>query len=139
MKAKVAITVLLATVFSLAAAAQQQPQTPEQREKLLYENIQKQVDDLATRLDLEDWQIFYADSILTRNYTDLSKEFEKQSANKVSDSSIYQLLQDECSEKNYLAFKAILSEEQWAKYLKQGAAKAKKDRDRRAAKRQQKS
>lgn len=139
MKAKVSIIALLALAFPLAAAAQQQPQTPEQREKQLYENIQKQVDDLADRLDLEDWQIFYADSILTRNYTDLAREFEKQSANKVSDSSIYQLLQDGCAEKNYNALKAILSEEQWAKYLKQGAARAKKDRDRRAAKRQKQS
>lgn len=139
MKAKVSIIALLALTLPLAAAAQQQPQTPEQREKQLYENIQKQVDDLAGRLDLEDWQIFYADSILTRNYTDLSREFEKQSANKVSDSSIYQLLQDACAEKNYEAFKLILTEEQWAKYLKQGAARAKKDRDRRAAKRQKQS
>ena len=139
MKAKVSIIALLALAFPLAAAAQQQPQTPEQREKQLYENIQKQVDDLADRLDLEDWQIFYADSILTRNYTDLAREFEKQSANKVSDSSIYQLLQDGCAEKNYNALKSILSEEQWAKYLKQGAARAKKDRDRRAAKRQKQS
>ena len=40
-------------------------------------------------------------------------------------------------EKNYNALHAILNEEQWTKYLKTGAARDKKARDKREAKRQQ--
>lgn len=129
--------ILLLLYFSAAIAGraqQQQPLTPEQKEKQLYEAIQKQVDDYAENLNLEDWQIFYADSILTHNLVELSKEYETQSKNKVSDSSIYMLIQDTWMEKTYQAFKKILNEEQWKKYLKTGAGRAKKDRDKRAAK-----
>ncbi|HOE94667.1 MAG TPA: hypothetical protein PLU97_04615 [Candidatus Cryptobacteroides sp.] len=134
--------ILLLLSFSAAIAGraqQQQPLTPEQKEKQLYEAIQKQVDDYAENLNLEDWQIFYADSILTHNLVELSKEYEIQSKNKVSDSSIYMLIQDTWMEKTYQAFKKILNEEQWQKYLKTGAGRAKKDRDKRAAKAKKKS
>lgn len=133
---KKAFILLLLSLYAAIAgrAQQQQPLTPEQKEKQLYEAIQKQVDDYAENLNLEDWQIFYADSILTHNLVELSKEYEIQSKNKVSDSSIYMLIQDTWMEKTYQAFKKILNEEQWQKYLKTGAGRAKKDRDKRAAK-----
>lgn len=120
----------------VALAQQQQPLTPEQREKQMYENIQKQVDNLAETLDLEDWQIFYADSILTTNFGALAKEFEALGKNRVSDPEVYSRLQDACMEKNYNALHAILNEEQWTKYLKTGAARDKKARDKRAEKRE---
>ena len=134
--------IIIAAVFLLAclpAQAQEQPLTPEQREKQLYENIQKQVDDMADRLDLEDWQVFYADSILTANFGELAREYEQLGRNRVSDPDIYVRIQDGCMEKNYNAFRRILSDEQWAKYLKSGAAREKKARDKRAAKREKKS
>lgn len=134
--------IVIAAVFLLAclpALAQEQALTPEQREKQLYENIQKQVDDMADRLDLEDWQVFYADSILTANFGELAREYELLGRNKVSDADIYIRIQDGCMEKNYNAFRRILSDEQWAKYLKSGAAREKKARDKRAAKREKKS
>ena len=128
---------MLLLVPVMVLAQQQQPQTPEQREKQMYENIQKQVDNLAETLDLEDWQIFYTDSILTTNFGALAKEFEDLSKNRVSDPEVYSRLQDACMEKNYNALHAILNEEQWTKYLKTGAARDKKARDKREAKRQQ--
>ena len=128
---------MLLLVPCVALAQQQGPQTPEQREKQMYENIQKQVDNMAESLDLEDWQIFYADSILTTNFGALAKEFEDLGKNKVSDPEVYSRLQDACMEKNYNAFRRILNEQQWAKYLKTGAARDKKARDKREAKRQQ--
>ena len=127
---------LMLLVPDVAFAQQQGPQTPEQREKQMYENIQKQVDNLAETLDLEDWQIFYADSILTTNFGALAKEFEALGKNRVSDPEVYSRLQDACMEKNYNALHAILNEEQWTKYLKTGAARDKKARDKRAEKRE---
>ena len=128
--------ILFCTVPALAQ--QQEPQTPEQREKQLYENIQKQVDHYAETLDLEDWQVFYADSILTANFGSMAKEFEQMSRNRVSDTDVYVRIQDDCMERNYNAFRRILNEEQWIKYLKTGAAREKKARDKRAAKREKK-
>lgn len=136
---KIKSIALSCAVLLLAGAAafaqQQEPQTPEQREKQLYESIQKQVDGYAESLDLEDWQVFYADSILTANFGSLAREFEQLGRNKVSDTDVYSRLQDDCMEKNYNAFRKILSDAQWAKYLKTGAARDKKARDKRAAKR----
>ena len=136
MKCRTALLFLMLLVPGVALAQQQAPQTPEQREKQMYENIQKQVDDMASSLDLEDWQIFYADSILTTNFGALAKEFEDLGKNKVSDPEVYSRLQDACMEKNYNAFRRILNEQQWAKYLKTGAARDKKARDKRAEKRE---
>lgn len=138
MKMRIIIPVLF-LLACLPALAQEQALTPEQREKQLYENIQKQVDDMADRLDLEDWQVFYADSILTANFGELAREYEQLGRNRVSDADIYIRIQDGCMEKNYNAFRRILSDEQWAKYLKSGAAREKKARDKRAAKREKKS
>ena len=139
MKIKSLITVVLLLSAAALHAQEQAPLTPEQKEKQLYESIQKQVDQYTETLDLEDWQIFYADSILTANFGALSKEFETLGRNKVSDMEIYSRVQDDCMEKNYNAFRAILSEEQWTKYLKTGAAREKRARDKRAAKRAKKS
>lgn len=136
MKCRTALLFLMLLVPCVALAQQQGPQTPEQREKQMYENIQKQVDNMAESLDLEDWQIFYADSILTTNFGALAKEFEDLGKNKVSDPEVYSRLQDACMEKNYNAFRRILNEQQWAKYLKTGAARDKKARDKRAEKRE---
>ena len=136
MKCRTALLFLILLVPGVAFAQQQGPQTPEQREKQMYENIQKQVDDMASSLDLEDWQIFYADSILTTNFGALAKEFEELGKNRVSDLEVYSRLQDSCMEKNYNAFRTILNEQQWAKYLKTGAARDKKARDKRAEKRE---
>ena len=136
MKCRTALLFFMLLVPGVALAQQQAPQTPEQREKQMYENIQKQVDNMAESLDLEDWQIFYADSILTTNFGALAKEFEDLGKNKVSDPEVYSRLQDACMEKNYNAFRVILNEQQWAKYLKTGAARDKKARDKRAEKRE---
>ena len=134
MRIKAILTVLLA-LAAFSAAAQEQL-TPEQREKQLYENIQKQVDDLTLSLKLEDWQVFYLDSILVNNYTAMSAEFEEMSNNRVSSQDLYIYIQDKWMDETYDAIHKILDDNQWQKYLKQGAAKAKKARDKRAEKRE---
>ncbi len=134
MRIKAILTVLLA-LAAFSAAAQEQL-TPEQREKQLYENIQKQLDDLTMSLKLEDWQVFYLDSILVNNYTAMSAEFEEMSNNRVSSQDLYIYIQDKWMDETYNAIHKILDDNQWQKYLKQGAAKAKKARDKRAEKRE---
>ena len=86
-------------------------------------------------LGLEDWQTFYVDSILTHDYEGLRAELKSLQAAKMSNTDVYQQVQDKWAEQVYVAIQKVLDEKQWEKYLKAGAAREKKSRDKRAAKR----
>lgn len=121
--------------FPLALPAQSGAgKTEAEQEQELYEAIQKQVENYETSLELEDWQVFYVDSILTHNTMAVSDEFKRMNALRVSNSDIYLNVRDSWEEKTYEAFRKILTEEQWTKYIKLGAGREKKSRDKRKAK-----
>ena len=130
--ATIALMLLPLTVFGQQTKMSKQEQ---EEEKQFFENIEKELDDLTSRLDLEDWQVFYADSILVNNYTAMKDELKKLEDAKVSNADLYYQVQDKWTEENYNAFHKYLNEQQWEKYLKSGAGKLKKERDKRAAKR----
>ena len=113
----------------------QQPQNEKEQEKLFYESIDKQVEKYESQLKLEDWQVFYVDSIITHNALAMREEMMSLSAQKVSNSDIYIAVQDKWNEASYRAFEKILDEAQWTKFLKQGGNSEKKARDKREAKR----
>jgi hypothetical protein len=115
------------------ALAQQQQMTPEEKEKKMTEFIQQQVERLERSLELEDWQSFYADSILTHDYHALQEELDALQEAKVSNTDLYTQTSDKWADRIYDAMHKILNEDQWAKYLKQGAAREKKARDKRRA------
>lgn len=122
-------------VFSATCLfAQQGPMSPEEREKKLAEYIQKEVDRLEMSLKLEDWQVFYVDSILNHDYRAMQSEMNDLSAAKVSNYDIYTKTSDKWAENIYVAFRKVLNDDQWAKYLKSGAARDKKSREKRKAK-----
>ncbi|MBP5635467.1 MAG: hypothetical protein J6W83_03665 [Bacteroidales bacterium] len=125
-----AIAALMALALPLAA----QEQTAEQQEKALYEMIQTQIDNMEKALDLEDWQIFYVDSILTHDYRAMQAELIGLRNSKISSQDRYYRVQDKWNEQIYNAIHGVLDEPQWQKYLKSGAAREKKNRDKRAAK-----
>ena len=112
----------------------QEKKTPEQMEKEFYEALEKQIESLTTLLDLDDTQVFYVDSILTHDYLAMQEEYQNLSQAKVSNADIYYAVQDKWTEQIYNSFHKIFDEQQWEKYLKSGAAREKKARDRRAAK-----
>ena len=91
-------------------------------------------DRLQRVLDLEDWQVFYVDSILKHDYTAMMAEADKLRAAKVANSSLYIEVNDRWMEKIDAAYRKIFTDEQWAAYLKQGAGKAQKARAKRKAK-----
>lgn len=126
-------SILACLIVSVTLAAQEK-KTPEQMEKEFYESIENQVERLSEQLDLEDWQTFYVDSILTHDYTAMREELSELSKAKVSNSDIFYSVQDKWMEQIYNSFHAIFDENQWAKYLKNGAARDKRARDKRAAK-----
>ena len=97
-------------------------------------HAQEEADRLQRVLNLDDWQAFYVDSTLQHDLGAIVAEFEKMQAAKVSNVSLYQGVQDKWRDQIDATYKKIFTEEQWAAYLKAGAAKAMKAREKRKAK-----
>lgn len=127
------LCVLFAALFCPAVRAQEEL-SPEEKEKKFYEFIEKEVERYQSLLKLEDWQVFYADSILTNNFKAMQEEFESLSKRRVENSALYEKARDKWQQRTYDAFKRMLDEEQWKKYLKSGAEREQKARDKRKAK-----
>ena len=115
--------------FCIAASAQQQPEQPD-----MYERAEMEADRLQRLLDLEDWQAFYVDSTLKHDLPAMMEEIEALRDAKVSNSSLYVSVQDKWLEHIDVTYKKIFNEKQWAAYMKSGAAKAQKARDKRKQK-----
>jgi hypothetical protein len=107
----------------------QQPQQPD-----IYEQIENEADRLQRMLDLEDWQVFYVDSTLKHDFPAMQAEMQKLSEAKVSNRDMYIKVQDRWMDQIDATYQRIFTEEQWAAYLKQGAGKAQKAREKRKAK-----
>lgn len=128
------IIVLSLLSFCVSAQQPQGDKDKEKEEKQMREMIDKMVNSLEMNLQLEDWQLFYADSIFTHDYGEMSAELQALNKAKVSNPTPYEKAQDKWMEQMYQSLHKIFNEEQWAKYLKQGAARDKKARDKRMAK-----
>lgn len=126
-----ALTSLFAILaFNGTANAQQQEQPD------IYEQAEMEADRLQRVLDLEDWQVFYVDSTLKHDFPAMMAEYEQLRNAKVGNTSMYQDVRDKWLDQIDATYKRIFTEEQWAAYLKQGAAKAQKARAKRKAKAQ---
>ncbi|MDO4826636.1 MAG: hypothetical protein Q4B16_03655 [Bacteroidia bacterium] len=123
------LAAVLLCVFALA-----QENDPQKREKEFFENLDKQIGQLTSQLDLEDWQVFYVDSILTHDYQAMQKELMALQQKKVSNTDIYNEVAFRWQDRIDESLQKVFNEEQWAKYQKNGAARAKKARDKRRAK-----
>lgn len=128
------LSLIAASLLAFFFASAQQPQTPEEQEKQLMEYIDKEVERLSNTLKMEYWQEFYADSVLVHDFHAMQDELKELQASKVTNADMYQQVQDKWSENIYNAFHKFLNEDQWKKYLKGGAARDKKARDKRAEK-----
>ena len=113
---------------SVDASAQEQQKQPD-----VYEQAETEADRLQRILDLEDWQVFYVDSTLKHDFPAMMAEYDKLRAAKVSNTSMYQSVQDKWMEQIDATYKKIFNPQQWAAYLKSGAAKAQKAREKRKA------
>ena len=118
----------------LTLCAQEKPLTPEEQEAKTYEAIQKETERLTTILKLEDWQVFYVDSTLTNNVFAMQEELKNLKDSKVYNSSMYYDVQDKWAQATYDSYKRFFNEAQWDKYLKNGAAREQKSRERRREK-----
>lgn len=129
---------LFAAAFSLPLRAQN-PISPEEKakqEKQMLEYIDKEVQRLSSLLKLEYWQEFYVDSTLNHNLHAMQAELEELQSAKVANSDIYIAVQDKWTQAIYDSYNRFFDEEQWKKYLKSGAAREQKARDKRRQKRE---
>ena len=120
----------LLAVFNVSVLSAQE-QDPE---KAMFEHVEQEADRLQRILNLEDWQVFYVDSILKHDYSAMVAEYDKLKQSKVTNSSLYLAVQDKWMEKIDAAYKKVFDDKQWAAYLKSGAARAQKAREKRRAK-----
>ena len=111
----------------------QEPKQPD-----IFERAEMEADRLQKVLNLEDWQVFYVDSTLKHDYPAMMAECDKLQASRVMNSSIYIAVQDKWMEQIDATYKKIFTPEQWAAYLKNGAQRAQKAREKRKAAAQKK-
>ena len=130
----IVLCAVLSAGFSLSLAAQAQTAEEIKAEKDFYESVQKEIDRLSHLLDLEDWQVFYVDSIMTHDNKAMQAEMKELQQRKVTNTDMYYDIQYKWQDKIYEAYEKIFDEDQWAKYLKNGAARDKKNRDKKRAK-----
>ena len=126
-----AAAVLFLAILPARLAAQDQPMAPEEIEKKRMEFIDKEKDRLVTLLNLEYYQEFWVDSTLTHDLTAMQEEMKNLQESKVSNYDMYVAVQDKWAQKIYDSYHRFFTEEQWAKYLKSGAAKEQLARDKR--------
>lgn len=124
------VAVILISGLGNMAFAQQQEDGPD-----LYEQAEAEADRLQRVLDLDDWQVFYVDSTLKHDFPAMMAEFDELKASKISNTDIFQNVQDKWWDKIDASYKRIFTEEQWEAYLKTGAGKAQKARAKRKEKR----
>jgi len=126
-----------AICITLLLPLQLSGQTPskEEQESKLNEEIDRSIEHYQDFLKLEDWQVFYLDSIFRHDYFAMNYEMIDMQKKGISSTDLFYMVQDKWQEKIYLAVEKVLTPEQWAKYLKSGAARDKKMRDKRAEKR----
>ena len=122
---------LIAASVSFRAAAQE-PEPPD-----IEAIAEQEADRLQSLLELDGGQVFYVDSTLKHDYRAMDDEMKALRESKVSNTSIYIAVQDKWMEQMYQSFSKVFNEEQWDKYLKAGAQRDKRLRDKREAKRQQ--
>lgn len=125
------ISVFFATSSNLAA---QSEQPEKQKEKTPEEMAAIEAERLESLLKLEDWQVFYVDSTLQHDYTALAEEIKQLQKSKVENYDLYIIVQDKWMEQIDKSYHKFFNESQWSAYLKSGAAKARKAREKRRQK-----
>lgn len=123
-----AVAVLMPAGYGMASAQQQEKQPD------VYEQAEQEADRLQGLLDLEDWQVFYVDSTLKHDFPAMMADYEELRKAKVANQSMYQDVHDKWMDQIDKTYMRIFTDEQWAKYLKNGAARAQKARAKRKEK-----
>ncbi|MGM9737352.1 MAG: hypothetical protein ACI3ZT_02945 [Candidatus Cryptobacteroides sp.] len=132
-----AINSTILTVLSILFMSQANASAQEQDEQKIpttEEMAAKEADRLAELLKLDPGQVFYVDSTLQHDYAAWKEESEKLQRSRVDNYDMYNNVRDKWMEQIDKTYRRIFTDEQWAAYLKSGAAKSQKAREKRKAK-----
>ncbi|MGM9741540.1 MAG: hypothetical protein ACI3ZC_00585 [Candidatus Cryptobacteroides sp.] len=122
------MSILFVSQVSLSAQEQDDKiPTPE-------EMAAKEADRLASLLKLDPGQVFYVDSTLQHDYAAWQAEVEKLQKSRVSNYDMYNNVRDKWMEQIDKTYRRIFNDTQWAAYLKSGAGKNQKAREKRKEK-----
>lgn len=127
-------TIIASLVCMLCFSALSTAQNNGQKEPDPAEMAATEADRLGELLKLEDWQIFYVDSTLQHDFAGMKKEMDDMMKSRVENMHLYQNIQDKWMDQIDKTYKKYFTEEQWKKYLKSGAGKMIKAREKRKAK-----
>ena len=105
------LTIAAMLSFNSAYAQQQEEKTPE-------EIAIEQANKLEVDLKLNSTQVFYVDSVLRHNYAELQAEIDNARARGSQDQNTYKTINDKWMFRTFDAFKVILDEQQYIRYLK---------------------
>ena len=105
------LTMAALLAFNTANAQDQQQENPE-------EIAIKMANRLETDLKLNSTQLFYVDSILRHNYTEMFADIDEARSRGSQDQQTYKTISDKWMQKTYDAMKAVLDEQQYIRYLK---------------------
>lgn len=109
---KIFFCVVLVSV-AVMANAQEQPQQKSPEEIAAIE-----VGHWESTLNLTPTQVFYVDSILNHNYKSMYDEIDKMKGMGMQSPETYRTVQGKWIEKNVVAMKGVLDEQQYISYLK---------------------
>ena len=102
--------ILALSLLSTGLFAQQA--NTDEGEKKMRETIDAQIENYTKLFDLEGWQVFYLDSILTHDYAALVTEINELNSAKVSNRSIYETVQDKWAEQIYNSVHSVFNDTQ---------------------------
>ena len=117
--------------FGLAIPAFAQQEEEEGKPFDMDKAAEREAERLGEILKLEDWQLFYADSILRHDYGAMHEEIQKMQSMGIQNRDLYQDAQDKWLERSEKALRKIFNDTQWKKYLKDGAGRRIKEREKR--------
>ena len=129
MKLNIRVLAAFVMMFMGFSAYAQQQEQPD-----IFEQAEMEADKLQRLLGLEDWQTFYVDSTLKHDYPAMMAEMEDLRAAKITNVDIFQDVQDKWWDRIDASYRNIFTDEQWKAYLKSGAGKAQKMREKRRSK-----
>lgn len=123
--------ITLAAVLLLSMHAAGQEQEKPSPEKFAAEHLEY----LIRNIQIDEIQVFFADSIYQHNFAALLEEMESLQKSGMSATNVYEAVSDKWLDATDKALEQILTPEQWKKYLKTSFGKEKSKRDKRMAKR----
>lgn len=105
------LTIAALFACNSANAQEQEQKSPEEMAIEMANKMEKE-------LNLNSTQLFYLDSILRHNYTELSAEIDNARARGSQDQQTYKAISEKWLQRTFDALKGVLDEQQYIRYLK---------------------